>query len=90
MTCNKRYELVVEDLKFERTTLQNLKIRPRQRAKELELEFKVHQLGIMAKPLRNKSEYVRSSLIETKSNIVKVTVVANNFEIKPNFIQMVP
>ena len=34
-------------------------------------------------------EYARLSLTKIESNIVKPTVAANNFEIKPNIIQMV-
>ena len=35
------------------------------------------------------SGYAKTSLIGTKSNIIKPTIIAKNFEIKLNIIQMV-
>ena len=43
----------------------------------------------MVKPQRTMYEYAKPSLTRTKSSIAKPTIVANNFEIKPNIIQMV-
>ena len=89
MTRNNPFELVVENPKIERTSLQNLKARLRQKVEELELEIEVDHLGIMVEPQRSIYEYARQSLIETKSNIVRPTIATNNFEIKLNIIQMV-
>ena len=50
MIRNNPSQLVARDPKFERTTLQNLIPRIKQRVKELELEFKVDQSEVMAEP----------------------------------------
>ena len=89
MTQGNPFDLIEGDPKIERAAFQALRERFKQRAKELELEFGVDQPENMAKPQRTMSKYVRPLLIRTESSIVKPTVVANNFEIKPNIIQMV-
>ena len=47
------------------------------------------QLENMAEPQRIISKYAKPSLTRTESSIVRPNVAANNFEIKPNIIQMV-
>ena len=89
MTRNNPFELVVENLEIESTSLQNLRARLKQKVEELELEIEVNHLGIMVEPQRTMYEYARQSLTKTKSNIVKATIAPNNFEIKLNIIQMV-
>ena len=42
----------------------------------------------MVKSLAMMFDYARTSLNKIGSNIVRPTIVANNFEIKPNIIQM--
>ena len=53
---------------------------------ELELEFEVNQLGIMVEPQRRMLEYTKPLLIGIESNIVRPSIIANNFEIKLNII----
>ena len=43
----------------------------------------------MAEPQRTMFDYARLDMPGTKSSIVRLAVTANNFEIKPNIIQMV-
>ena len=40
----------------------------------------------MAESQRTMSEYAKPSLIGEESSIVRLTIVTNNFEIKPNII----
>ena len=85
MTRNNPSEFFEEDPEIERTTLRVLRIRRLQRQEELVEE------PVMAEPeqQRTMSDYARPSLMGTESSIVRPAVAANNFEIKPNIIQMV-
>ena len=44
------------------------------------------QLEAMAKPQRMIFEYARLSLVGIDSSIVRLTIVVNNFKIKPKII----
>ena len=43
----------------------------------------------MAEPQRTMSKYAKPPLTRVESSIVRLNVIVNNFEIKPNIIQMV-
>ena len=55
----------------------------------LGLDLEDAQSKNMAEPQRTMSKYARPSLTRTESSIVKPIIVANDFKIKSNIIQMV-
>ena len=89
MTRRNSSELLAKDLKIERITLRNLRVRIRQRVKELGVELEDIQFETMTKSQGTMFEYAKLSLIGVELSIVKLTIVANNFEIKLNIIQMI-
>ena len=86
MTTSNPFELFIEDLKIEWTTLCNLRTRTRKRAEVLGLDLEDTQSENMAKPQRIMFEYARPSLTGIESSIIRAVVVANNVEIKPTII----
>ena len=54
----------------------------------LGLDLKDAQSENMAEPQQIMFEYVRPSLNKIDFSVVRLTVAVNNFEIKPNIIQM--
>ena len=89
MTRSNPSKFFAKDLEIKQIAVQNLRARIRQRAIELGIELEDVQSKNMVEPQRTMSEYVKPSLIEVESSIVRSTVAANNFEIKPNIISMV-
>ena len=89
MTRSNLFGSIVVDPEIERTTLKNLRARIRHQVEELGLNLDEVQSENMAELQRTMSEYVKSSLIGVELSIVRLTVAANNFKIKPNIIQMV-
>ena len=89
MTRSNPFKLFAEDPEFEHTTLQNLRVRIRQIAEELGVDLEDTQLENMVEPHRMMFKYTRLSLTGIELSIVKPNVMANNFEIKLNIIQMV-
>ena len=105
MTRGNPSELVEADPEIERTALRNLRNRLRQREEEIDREReaamddneqnprqqppgRVLQGNPVFQPM-TMSDYARPDLRGTESSIVRPAVAANNFEIKPNIIQMV-
>ena len=89
MTKSNSSKLFAEDPEIEQIALQNLKVRIRQRAEELGVELENVQSKNMVEPQKTVSEYAKPSLVRVKSSIVRPTIVANNFKIKANIIQIV-
>ena len=96
MTKGNSSELIQEDPEIDRT-LQNFRHTQRQRAesyriRQSEMEQNMGeeiQAAAAARQPRTMSDYARPNLMGTESSILRPTVAANNFEIKPNVIQMV-
>ena len=96
MTRGNSSELIQKDPKIERT-LRNFRHTQRQRAesdriRQFEMEQNMGediQAAAAAGQPRTMSDYARPNLMGAESSILRPTVAANNFEIKPNVIQMV-
>ena len=96
MTRGNSSELIQEDPEIERT-LRNFRHTQRQRAesdriRQFEMEQNMGeeiQAAAAAGQPRTMSDYARPNLMGAESSILRPTVAANNFEIKPNVIQMV-
>ena len=102
MTRGNPSKLVEADPEIERTALQALRNRLRERAEEIDREREIameqnNQAGggqpAGGAGLINQSgqpmtmpDYARPNLMGTESSIVRPAVAANNFEIKPNVI----
>ena len=83
------FGLLAEDPEIEWTALRNLSVRIRQKVAELGVKLDNVQFENMVEPQKMMSEYAKPSLIRAESSIVRLIVMANNFEIKLNIIQMV-
>ena len=89
MTRSNPFELFVKDLEIEQIALQNLIARIKQRVEELGVELEDVQSQNMVELQRTMFKSAKPSPTGVESSIVRSTIVANNFEIKPNIIQLV-
>ena len=85
MTRSSTSELIPEDPEIERTVLRLLRENRRQHL----ANSTQNQFANMEDQTRTMSDYAKPSLTGTQSSITRPAVAANNFEIKPNIIQMV-
>ena len=105
MTRGNSSKLVEANPKIERTALQRLRDRLQETIEKIEREREImmeqnneavgeqptseveqeNQMG----PPRIMFDYARPNMVVTKISIVRPAVAVNNFEIKPNVIQMV-
>ena len=88
MTRRNSSELIQEDPEIERT-FRNLRRTQRQRQSEMENIGEEVPVAAAAGQPMTMSDYARPNLTGAESSILRPTVAANNFEIKPNIIQMV-
>ena len=89
MTRSNPFKFFAEDIEIERITLQNLRTEIRERVEALGLDLEDTQSKNMVESHRTMFKCLRPSMTRMEFSIFKTIIVANNFEIKPNIIQMV-
>ena len=96
MTRSTSGDLIQEDPEIERTINRIRRTRAKevvvqglQELGEEEVQSNPQPQSTMAEEYKTISDYTRPSLTETDSSVLRPPVAANNFEIKPNTIQMV-
>ena len=96
MTRSTSGELIQEDPKIERTInrirrtrVKEVVVQGLQELGEEEVQSNPQPQSTMAEEHRTISDYARPSLTGTESSVLRPPIAANNFEIKPNTIQMV-